>query len=171
MQLLDAGAAVDVWGHDLRGPFELMEEKWKQEGSQSGPKDGAKEERRLTEKLMHQRQRSGPATVQVRRSPAPLLPSSLPPSCDLTATYSRQRSEPQAPRAPPPRPLIFPRSHRDLSASRFLQLVPSDRSDDEGEVPPAAATAPLVERMASKSRRGSSTSLVGAGAATDSGNS
>ena len=26
-QLLDAGAAVDVWGHDLRGPFELMEEK------------------------------------------------------------------------------------------------------------------------------------------------
>ena len=36
---------MDVWGHDLRGPFELMEEKWKQEGSQSGPKDGAKEER------------------------------------------------------------------------------------------------------------------------------
>ena len=27
VQLLDAGAAVDVWGHDLRGPFELMEEK------------------------------------------------------------------------------------------------------------------------------------------------
>ena len=26
-QLLDAGAAVDVWGHDLRGPFELMQEK------------------------------------------------------------------------------------------------------------------------------------------------
>ena len=26
-QLLDAGAAVDVWGHDLRGPFELMEQK------------------------------------------------------------------------------------------------------------------------------------------------
>ena len=24
LQLLDAGAAVDVWGHDLRGPLDLM---------------------------------------------------------------------------------------------------------------------------------------------------
>lgn len=91
VQLLDAGAAVDVWGHDLRGPFELMEEKV---GVGEKSHSRATGERRLTE-LMHQH--SGPATVQ---------------------------------------------------------LVPDDRSDDEGEaaaaLPGFVATAPLVERMGSK---------------------
>lgn len=61
VMLLDAGAAVDVWGHDLRGPFELMEEKWDQPG---GPFDGVVSPRqnRITS-LMHQH--SGPAVVQL----------------------------------------------------------------------------------------------------------
>ena len=56
--LLDAGAAVDVWGHDLRGPFELMEGKW------DGPafQGSSPRQERITS-LMHRH--SGPAVVQL----------------------------------------------------------------------------------------------------------
>ena len=60
VMLLDAGAAVDVWGHDLRGPFELMEEKWDQPG---GPFDGISGRQNRITSLMHQH--SGPAVVQL----------------------------------------------------------------------------------------------------------
>ena len=48
MLLLDAGASVDVWGHDLKGPLDLMEAREAQIradlGSEPAPPTGSKGE-------------------------------------------------------------------------------------------------------------------------------
>lgn len=122
VQLLDAGAAVDVWGHDLRGPFELMEEKV---GVGEKSHSRATGERRLTE-LMHQH--SGPATVQLvpddRSDDEGEAAAALPGfRSSLLQKFGGGPAVDRCAPAPLPAPFLSPRQ---------------------------VATAPLVERMGSK---------------------
>ena len=70
MQLLDAGAAVDVWGHDLRGPLDLMVAKQQQQLSARESSRASHITASKITMLMHQKSGSSGSTnrLPVRES-------------------------------------------------------------------------------------------------------
>jgi hypothetical protein len=123
VQLLDAGAAVDVWGHDLRGPFELMEEK---------VGVGEKSHSRATGE---------------RRTPSPsLCTSAAAPSAHGYSLLLHTGLQPLLHTVAGERRLT--ELMHQHSGPATVQLVPDDRSDDEGEA--AAALPGFVPQLVYK---------------------
>jgi len=75
LQLLDAGAAVDVWGHDLRGPLDLMVAKQQQQLAAETSRASHIAASKIT-MLMHQKSSSSGGTTRYAGDAGPMSPSS-----------------------------------------------------------------------------------------------